>query len=182
MSPRHPHALPRIWLMTDERMGEGLWPALQRLPKGSGVIFRHYATPPPERRSFYDKVRSVAKRRRLMLLLAGSPRVAVGWRADGAHGRSPHRRTSRRLIRTAPAHSARELHAARHADLALVSPVFPTRSHPGSKALGPAGLGVLMRRAGVPVIALGGMTARRARSLATLGITGWAAIDAWSRE
>jgi thiamine-phosphate pyrophosphorylase len=127
--------------MTDERMGEGLWPALQRLPKGAGVIFRHYVTPPAERRALYDRVRSVAKRRRLMLLLAGSPRVAVGWRADGAHGRSPHRRTSRRLIRTAPAHSARELHAARHADLALVSPVFPTRSHPGSKALGPAGVG-----------------------------------------
>ena len=34
---------PRAWLMTDERMGERLWEAIDRLPvKHSGIVFRHY--------------------------------------------------------------------------------------------------------------------------------------------
>jgi acyl dehydratase len=31
--------------MTDPRMGEALWQALERMPRGSGVIFRHYGMP-----------------------------------------------------------------------------------------------------------------------------------------
>ena len=179
MTRRHP-PLPRLWLMTDERMGDALWPALKRLPKGSGVIFRHHANSAAERRALYEAVRRIARKRSLILILAGSPRQAIGWRADGSHGRSAHRRAPGPLLRTAPAHNARELHAARHADLILLSPAFPTRSHPGAPALGRARFGLLAARAKKPVIALGGMDERRARSLP--GIYGWAAIDAWTRR
>src|SRR5439155_26981070 len=41
MHARHP--LPRLWLMTDERQGDGLWAALERMPRGAGVVFRHYS-------------------------------------------------------------------------------------------------------------------------------------------
>ena len=42
---------PREWLMTDERMGDRLWTAIDRLPiKHSGIVFRHYATPPEVQR------------------------------------------------------------------------------------------------------------------------------------
>jgi thiamine-phosphate pyrophosphorylase len=174
MHSRQP--LPRLWLMTDERMGDGLWEALARLPRGSGVIFRHYAT--RERRALFDRVRAVARRRGLLLLLAGSPREAAAWRADGVHGRSPHRRMPRPLVRTAPVHDARELAAARgHA--ILVSPVFATRSHPEARTLGPARFAPLARLSRLPVIALGGMDARRFRRLAQLGAYGWAGIDAF---
>jgi thiamine-phosphate pyrophosphorylase len=63
----------------------------------------------------------------------------------------------------------------------FVSPVFPTRSHPGAPALGRIRFGLLIRDSGIPVIALGGMDERRARSLARLRVHGWAAIDAWGR-
>ena len=62
----------------------------------------------------------------------------------------------------------------------FVSPVFATRSHPGARALGRARLGLMIRNLPVPVIALGGMDARRAAGLQPLGIYGWAAIDAWA--
>lgn len=176
MPSRQPRALPKFWLMTDERQGDALFDALTRLPKGAGVIFRHYATPPAERRALFEQVRGVAKRKRLMLILAGTPREAIGWRADGNHGRSPHRAG----IRAAPAHDARELIAAERtgADLILLSPVFTTRSHPGGPALGRVRFNALARGAKRPIIALGGMTAERARTLK--GNYGWAAIDAWS--
>ena len=163
MPTRQPRALPKIWLMTDERQGDALFDALARLPKGTGVIFRHHATPRAQRRALFKQVRRIAKRKRLLLILAGTPRDAIGWRADGNHGRSPHR--SR--IRTAPAHNARELIAAERAgaDLILLSPVSTTRSHPGGRALGRVRFLELARRATTRVIALGGMNAARARSL-----------------
>jgi thiamine-phosphate pyrophosphorylase len=177
MTRRHP--LPALWLMTDERQGEGLWAALDRLPNGAGVVFRHYRLAPAERRALFDRVRRIARRRRLMLVLAGSPPQARAWRADGSHGRSPHRAIG---LRTAPAHDRREIVTASRAgaDLIFVSPIFATRSHPGGRTLGRVRLGLMIRQAGVRSIALGGMDAPRARSLRHLGLWGWAAIDAWS--
>ena len=187
MDPRKSPAKcsPRVWLLTDERMGEALWRALERLPRGGGVIFRHHATPPGERRRLYDRVRRIARARRLTLVLAGDTRAAIGWRADGTHGRSPHMGAARRLLRTAPAHDRRELVAARRGgvDLVLLSPVFATRSHPGGATLGRVRFGrtVGTMRARAPqVIALGGMTRCRFRALRALGAYGWAAIDAWT--
>ena len=85
-------------------------------------------------------------------------------------------------IVTYPVHSRRQAIAAIRAgaDALFVSPVFATRSHPGARALGRARLGLMIRGLNRPIIALGGMDARRARSLRQLGIHGWAAIDAWS--
>lgn len=172
MRPRHP----RIWLITDERMGEGLWNALAQLPQGGGVIFRHYATPPVERRALFVRVRRIARRRGLTLITAGEPQAG----ADGVHGR--HARRGKGLL-TRPVHSRREAIAAVRAgaDLIFVSPVFPTRSHPGARNLGPVRLGLMLRGINVPAIALGGMDAGRLRRLAPLELHGWAAIDAWIR-
>lgn len=176
MPTRQPRALPKIWLMTDERQGDALFDSLARLPKGAGVIFRHYATPPVERRALFEQIRRIARRKRLLLILAGAPRVAIGWRADGNHGRSPHRAG----FRTAPAHNAKEIIAAERAgaDLILLSPVFATRSHSGKRALGRVRFSTLTRGAKRPIVALGGITAKRERSLH--GHYGWAAIDAWN--
>jgi thiamine-phosphate pyrophosphorylase len=41
---RRADALPTIWLMTDERLGDALWPAIMALPRGAGIVFRHHAT------------------------------------------------------------------------------------------------------------------------------------------
>jgi len=179
MDRRHP---PRLWLMTDERQGAGLWDSLERLPRGSGVVFRHYALAPRERRALFARVRRVARRRRLVLLLADSPARAAAWSADGSHGRG--HRGSGPGLRTAPVHGLAEIRDAERggADLLFLAPVFATRSHPGAPTLGPLRFGLLARQARRPVIALGGMDRRAARRLKGLGLYGWAAIDAWSAE
>lgn len=172
MLRRHP-PLPRQWLMTDERMGEGLWAALARLPRGGGVIFRHYRS--AERRAIFAKVAHIARRRRLVLIRAGAP---VGRGEDGIHGRAGGGRPG---LRTFPAHSRREAIAAirKGAGALFVSPVFATRSHGEARPLGRVRFGLLTRNLRIPVIALGGMTARRAHGLRSFRIHGWAAIDAW---
>ncbi len=175
MRSRQP--LPQLWLMTDERMGDALWDALNRLPRGGGVIFRHYDT--HDRRALFERVRRIARRRGLLLVLAGTPRAAAAWRADGAHGASRHRRFARPLLRTASAHDARELARVR-AHAILISPVFATRSHPGARPLGMMRFAMLARNSAAAVIALGGMDARRFRRMAPLGAYGWAGIDAFA--
>jgi thiamine-phosphate pyrophosphorylase len=163
--------------MTDPRMGDGLWEALERLPRGAGVVFRHYQLPPRARAELFAQVRRVARRRRLVLLVAGKPLRG----ADGRHG--VRAAAGSQGLVTRPAHHRRDLVAARRAgaNAVFVSPVFPTRSHPGAPALGRVQFGLLIRDSGIPVIALGGMDERRARSLARLRVHGWAAIDAWGR-
>lgn len=177
MRPRKP-PIPQRWLMTDERMGEALWTAIARLPRGSGIVFRHYATPARERAEMWRAIGKIAQRRGLIAVRAGEPIHPEG---AGVH---KQRRARRLQIVTAPAHSRREALAAVRsgADALFVSPVFATRSHPGARPLGPVRLGLMIRQIGVPVIALGGMTRARARRLAQFGIHGWAAIDAWTGE
>jgi thiamine-phosphate pyrophosphorylase len=170
-------AMPRIWMMTDERQGEGLWRGLLRMPRGAGVIVRHKSLTPAERRLLYTKVRALGRRRGLVVLLADTNRVARRWGADGSHNRcaGPPR------VGTASAHNLKEIRAAERsgAGAFLLSPVFATRSHPGAPALGPLRFAALARATNLPVIALGGMTTRRARRVMALGAYGWAGIDAF---
>jgi thiamine-phosphate pyrophosphorylase len=168
MQRRQP--LPRLWLMTDERQGNALWDALERLPRGAGIVFRHYSLPAAERRRLFARVRQIARKKGLVLLAAGAPLRG----ADGVHGGR-----GRGGLRSASAHSLPELKAAERRGAHLV---FATRSHPGARALGRARFGLLARQARIPVVALGGMDARRHTSLTALGAYGWAGIDAWSAD
>jgi thiamine-phosphate pyrophosphorylase len=163
--------LPRLWLMTDERMGEKLWDALDSLPEGGGVVFRHYSLPGPERLALFAAVRAATRGRRQLLVCAGN--LLPG--SDGAHGRASAG------VSTASAHNLRELRAAerRGADLLFLSPVFATRSHPGRPPIGALRFALLARQARVPVVALGGMDAEQFQRLR--GAYGWAGIDAWLR-
>ncbi|WP_426283052.1 thiamine phosphate synthase [Sphingomonas sp. NFX23] len=172
MARRNP--IPARWLMTDERMGDALWRALRRLPPGSGVVFRHYATAERERRVLLRRVKHVAQARRLVVVVGGKPVIA----AAGVHGRA-----QTHGIRTWPAHSRSEALAGKRAgaDALFVSPVHPTRSHDGAAGIGPARAMRIGRGLGIPMIALGGMTESHWRRIQRFGFHGWAAIDAWIR-
>ncbi|HEX7751903.1 MAG TPA: thiamine phosphate synthase [Novosphingobium sp.] len=163
-------ALPDLWLVSDARNDAALERALARLPRGSGLIVRHYHLAPDARRERFDALARLARRRGHRVVLAGSAEQARRWDADGFYGAPSHGRG----LHLATAHSLRELRRARHADAVLLSPVFATRSHPGARTLGPLRFRLLAARSPVPVIALGGMTKRGAKRLAH---PKWAAID-----
>jgi thiamine-phosphate pyrophosphorylase len=177
MPHRQPYQrpIPKVWLMTDPRLGDGLLKAIRKLPAGSGVIFRHYHLPDGERHRLFMAVRRVCRQRGHRLLLAGETR----WSADGVHGRG---RPPAVGLYSAPVHNIREIAEAKRmgADLILVSPLFATRSHPGAPALGMMRFAALARLAyPAKVIALGGMTRNRARAISRHIAQGWAAIDAF---
>lgn len=166
--------LPLIWLITDLRNDAVLEAALARLPRGSGLIFRHYHLDDVQRRARFDRLRRWARARGHVVVLAGPVRMARRWGADGAYGPARLLVRGAAALRLVTAHSLAELGRARRADAVLVSPVFPTRSHPGGSTLGLLRFHFLAARAQVPVIALGGMGPGPARRL---GWPRWAAID-----
>jgi thiamine-phosphate pyrophosphorylase len=160
--------LPALLLLTDEvRLPDPL-AAAARLPRGAGVILRHYGA--PDRAALAARLAALCRRRGLLLLVAEDWRLAAAVRADGVHlPERPQRRFRGRpgWLVTAAAHSAPALirAARRGADAALLSPAFPTRSHPGRPALGPARFARLAHAAPLPVYALGGVDERTAARL-----------------
>ena len=168
--------LPDLWLLSDQRNDAGLEAALARLPGGSGFVFRHYHLDEIERRARFAALALAARRHRHLVFLSDSTASARGWGADGVYGPPYRVAGAADMLAIATAHDAAELRAAADAgaDAAMLSPVFPTRSHPDADGLGIARFRALAAAAPLPVIALGGMTAERARQL---DHPRWAAID-----
>lgn len=177
---RRCHPVPQTLLLSDARNDERLETAVSRLPRGSALVFRHYHLPLAQRRARFEALRRHCRLRGVLIITAGE---APGWRSDGHYGAPQSlgraaglRHGARHGLRLATAHSLAEIgNAVRaRASAILLSPVFPTRSHPGAPVLGPVRFLLLARRSPLPVIALGGMTRQRA---ARLPVFGWAAID-----
>ena len=174
--------LPHVWLISDSRNDAVLERVLRKMPRGSGFVYRHYHLGDPERWERFCELRRFAKARGHMVILADSALTATEWGADGVYGAPLALWPTRRgLIQIAAVHSMREIAQARRkgADAVMLSPVFPTRSHPGSEVLGPVRFQMLARLCSAPVIALGGMDVAKARAV---GWNRWAAIDGLSLD
>ena len=172
--------VPRLWLLSDARRLPDPRAAAARLPPGAAVLARDLAP------GLLAPLAALCRQRRLVLVVAGDGRAALRHRA-GLH--LPDRRPTRHLLAfLAARRKAALLSVAAHgraglargrrlrADAVLLSPVFDTASHPGGGALGPHRFATWARRAGRPVVALGGITPARARRLPGW-IAGLAAID-----
>jgi len=169
---------PRIWLMTDERMGDGLWEAIDRLPERAGIVVRHYSLSPEPREELVRRVADVAGSRALTLSVAGDVQLARRCRAQLVHnplGDQGELPFSRAVHNIAEANGAR----AEEAALVFISPVYPTRSHPRSPVLGVEQAAEIALAAGTPAIALGGVNRGNFAELESAGFYGWAGIDAW---
>jgi thiamine-phosphate pyrophosphorylase len=164
-----------VLLTDDERLADPVAVA-RRLPKGSMVIVR--ARDVTRRQALAESLRRETNG--LILLAADDPVLA-----DRLHGlHLPEKRAREaahwRALRphwliTVAAHTGKSLRIA-HADAALLSPVFATKSHPKAQPLTAARARLMARQALLPVLALGGVTARNAALLK--GFAGIAAIGA----
>ncbi len=177
--------LPALWLVTDALRLPDPVAAAARLPRGAGVLFRHYDH--PARAALAGRLAVLCRHRGLVLLVAGDARLAMQVRAAGLHlPEARMKETTGEAARgcgliTAAAHSRAALAraAALGLDAVFLSPVFATRSHPGRAGLGAAGFARLARGARLPVYALGGITPANAHELTGSGAAGVAAIGAF---
>lgn len=150
------------------------------LPAGFGMVYRHFGA--PDRARMAEDLARICRRRGVALLIAADPALAMKVHADGVHWpfrlrQGVRRWQSRFALQTVSAHSGRELRAAARlpVDAVLLSTVFASGSASAGAAMG---AGRFMRRvkaAGVPVYALGGVTAENAGRIA--GCAGFAAVE-----
>lgn len=171
--------LPALWLISDARNDAALEYALAALPRGNAFVFRHYHLAEPARRQRFEALIAAARAGGHLVILSGAAELAEEWGADGIYGPAEKLGRLPNLLRLATAHDAHEIALANavKADGVFLSPVFPTRSHPGGANLGISRFRELAEGAEMPVIALGGMTAERAQEL---DWPRWAAIDGLS--
>lgn len=178
--------LPTLILMTDAERLPDPEPAVARLPRGAAVILRHYGA--PNRVLLAHRLAQICRRRGLLLLVADDARLAVRVGAHGLHLPEFRVRTGRRRwtawcrrdwLVTAAAHSPRALYLAARigANAAILSPVFSTASHPDGATIGARRFGLWVRRAPLPVYALGGLNPGRAMRLCHATVVGFAGIS-----
>ena len=184
--------LPPLILVTDAARLPDPAAAIRRLPRGAAVILRHYDA--PERAGLARRLAALCRRRGVRLLVAGDGRLAAAIGAGGVHlpeamarrgpmgwGGGGFRRPG--FLVTAAAHSPAALWRAARAgaDAALLSPVFPTASHPGASGIGVIRFAAWCRRSPLPVYALGGIDRRAARRLKGTGMVGFAGLAGIAR-
>lgn len=178
--------LPTLILMTDEQRLADPVPVVRQLPPGAAVLFRHYGA--SGREAIALTLKQICRERRLQLIISADVDLATRLNADGLHLpeyllNSPnalHRVWRLRCsgILSAAAHSPRALQRAQQlgVDAAIVSPVFPTRSHPDRPAIGATRFLSWCHAASLPVYALGGVTSENAGRLNGPNIQGIAGI------
>jgi len=172
--------VPTLWLLSDADRLPDPRPLAARLPAGAAVLARDLAP------GLLAPLARLCRQRRLVLLIAGDGRAAL---RHGAGLHLPDRRPTSGVLAfllarrpgqplSVAAHGRAGIARARRlrASAVLLSPAFPTASHPGAATLGPLRLAALARRAGRPAVALGGVTAARAGRLPRR-FAGLAAID-----
>jgi thiamine-phosphate pyrophosphorylase len=182
---RNGKSLPVAWFVVDPDRTPDPSAIAQRLPRGAGVIFRHFGRPQALDQAL--KLARIARRRGLVLLIGADEALAAKAKADGVH--LPERMSGgvRRLkarrphwIVTVAAHSPAALRRASGADAAVLSTVFESRSPSAGRPIGVVRLSALAHASDTPVIALGGVTSSTARRLGGSSVAGFAAVDAFA--
>ena len=177
--------LPRLVFFIDPSRTPDPAAVMARLPRGAGVVYRAFGAADAVTEG--RRLVRVARRRGLRLLAGADARLAARIGADGVHlpERAAAKARGLRLARpgwivTCAAHSPAAIIRARRAgaDAVFVSPVFESASPSAGRPLGALRFARMVRDAGLPVYALGGVNAKSARGLSRSGAVGLAAVDA----
>jgi len=174
-------------LITDSTRlpGESLFAAAKAALQGGvdAVLVREKGMDSARLLAFASRLRQLTREHDARLLMHSQADIAGAIGADGVHvasadiGELPAMRqwlgrAGAGVSFSASCHSADQLAAAHEAgaDFALLSPVFPTASHPGEPHLGMERFRELAAASPLPVVALGGITPDNRAELAGFGV------------
>lgn len=177
--------LPRLLFVTDPVRTPDPEAVASRLPRGFGVVYRAFGVPDAVERA--RRLREIASRRGLLLLIGADAELAAACDADGIH--LPERLVSDAgALRaanpgwtiTCAAHGLEAAQAAFEAgcDAVLASTVFPSHSPSAGTPMGAEGFRAFVEAAPLPVYALGGVNVETAPELIGSGAAGLAMVDA----
>ncbi len=176
---RHfPSTLPACLFLTDPNRTPNPVSVLPKLPRGSGIIYRHFGAENRHQTALElsDGIRPLG----LRLLIAADPELAQAVGADGVHW--PETRLgqarawrNRFELQTASAHSRQAIWRASQLnfDAVLASSVFSSDSPSAGRPLGVARFRRLVSTSPIPVYGLGGVTAQTSKRICQVsGLSG----------
>lgn len=169
--------------MTDPDRHPNFVRAAASLPRGSAVIYRHFGS--AERFAHAQALRQICFERQHQFLIGADEELARKTGADGVHLPQRDLAAAPRLRRRYPewlitgaVHDDCRLKHLHSLDAAFLSPIFASNSPSAGVAIGPARLKDAVKKSGIPIFALGGITLLTAEQLADTGAAGVAAIEA----
>jgi thiamine-phosphate pyrophosphorylase len=167
-------------MIDDERVADPLQ-AVRLLPRGALVVVR--SRDDGRRCRLAHAIVGAARARGLIVIVANDADLAARCGADGLHlseanaRLAAHWRALRpRWFLSAAVHRLQAGNAKKFVDALFLAPIFSTRSHEGATVLTPVRANRMACTFGIPVYALGGVTAQNAALLH--GFAGIAAIGA----
>ncbi|HEY1928851.1 MAG TPA: thiamine phosphate synthase [Caulobacteraceae bacterium] len=183
--PRGASGWPRLLFFTDPVRTPDPARVAASLPRGAAIVYRAFGA--ADAVAVGRRLARLAHRRGVLMFVGADPVLAAAVGADGLH--LPERLATRkgangvlrrRFRLSAAAHGLTAARRARAAgvDAVVVSPVFPSRSPSAGRPIGALRFRALVRVAGLPVYALGGVTPRTAMALKGCGAAGLAAVEA----
>lgn len=175
--------LPALLCFTDPVRTPDPAAIAQRLPRGSAIVYRAFGA--DDALAVALRLRAIARRRGLKLLIGADEALAARVGADGVHlpERLAHRAARIRArhpgwLITAAAHSPRAARA--KVDAVVVSAIFPSNSASAGEPLGPLRLAQIVRLSRGPVYALGGVNSATAARLLATGVVGIAGVEVFT--
>ncbi len=179
-----------VILMSDDKRLPDPAPALEKLPKDSSLIFRHYNDPDRDKHAL--ALRRLCHKLGHRFFISADIASAIRLQADGLHLPGYRQKTAKTLLDRAKKHGLL-ISAAIHnrtqlchmlampnaLDMAIISPVFATQSHPGAPHLAPKDFGRmanLTAHRGIGVYAMGGIDFANLQRLDQKRICGIAGI------
>jgi len=185
LNPPDPR-LPPLFFVTDPKRTPHPEDIVAHLPAGCGVIYRAFGESHALQRA--RLLRKIASDDGLVLLIGDDDALAREVEADGVHlperglDRAPA--LARDFLVTAACHSLETIRRPeiQFVHAVFVSPVFASRSPSaaGIEPLGIKGVRALAEASPVPVYGLGGITCDTIGTLKDSGLSGVAAVDAFS--
>ncbi len=175
--------LPPLLFFIDPERTPRPWETAARLPKGCGVVFRHFGRADALETAHRLRDATLERGGRLLIGLDAALAEAVG--ADGVHLPERALDQAERLIAARPdwiitgaAHSRAVLETP-GLDACIVSPVFPAGGTSADRpALGLQTFGDWVATAPCPIYALGGIDSSNAQGLIGSGACGIAGVSA----
>jgi thiamine-phosphate pyrophosphorylase len=184
---------PALLLITDRKQARAPLEAILVAALESGcrwVSLREKDLPPDEQVKLAQRLLPLARRHGATLTLHGDPAIAAQAGVDGVHLAAGGDVSAARALLGPGALIGISVHAAHEAaalaagmvDYAIAGPAYETASKPGyGPALGSAGLREICRSTGLPVIAIGGISAGSTAAMVQAGAAGVAVMGAIMR-
>jgi thiamine-phosphate pyrophosphorylase len=177
--------LPKIFFFTDRKRLDDVFEVVTNLPKNSAVIIREYDLNFTKRLNFALKIRDIAKKNSLKILVGKDAKLAAKIKADGLHlsdlegFRRFNHYLNKNLLVSYSCHSEKSIRKAQKygCNLIFYSPIFPTKSHPNQKAIGVLALRKLTLKTKIPIYALGGVSIQNIKILRNSRVAGFGGIS-----